>query len=206
MRPREKRYLFMITSLASGILIYLFVDSSDVFAEGGPSPGRKLWDNVMLWVNFGILVFVFLKFAKQPLMAYLGSVRKKIEENLSTLNEEIRGAKSILASESDKLEGIDQQLNEIRERIIEIAKTEKESIIESGKITAEKMIENARAYSAHRLALAKKTLSDELVDMAVSMAEEKLIKAVSQEDTDRIFTQFVKDLETSEGMLEKKLG
>ncbi|MCJ7593295.1 MAG: ATP synthase F0 subunit B, partial [Desulfobacterales bacterium] len=174
MRLREKRYFFMITSLVSGILIYLLVDSSDVFAEGGPSPGRKLWDSVMLWVNFGILIFVFLKFARKPLMAYLGGVRKKIEENLNTVNEESRGAKSLLSSESDKLAGIDQQLKEIRESIIEIAKAEKESLIESGKMTGEKMIENARAYASHRLASAKKAVSDELVDMAISMAEEKL--------------------------------
>ncbi|MCJ7595248.1 MAG: ATP synthase F0 subunit B, partial [Desulfobacterales bacterium] len=148
----------------------------------------------------------FLKFARKPLMAYLGGVRKKIEENLNTVNEESRGAKSLLSSESDKLAGIDQQLTEIRERIIEIAKAEKESLIESGKMTGEKMIENARAYASHRLASAKKAVSDELVDMAISMAEEKLRKAISKEDSDRFFTQFVKDLETSEGLLEKKFG
>ena len=204
MRLRQKRSLFVIGSLAFGVLIYLLIDPRTVLAEGGSGSGRKLWDSIMLWVNFGILVFLFLKFARKPLMAYLRGVRQKIEENLGAIHKEVGGAKSLLASESEKLKGIDQQLNEIRERIIEIARAEKEQIIENGKITAEKMIENARAYAAHRLALAKKAVSDELVDMAVSLAEEKLRKAISEEDADNLFAQFVGDLETSQGLIEKK--
>ncbi|MFH1123388.1 MAG: ATP synthase F0 subunit B [Pseudomonadota bacterium] len=206
MRIQDKRYLLMMSSQALWIVAYLLFDAGDAFAEGDPSPGRKLWDNIMLWVNFGILAFFFMKYARKPLLAYLRNVRNKIEKNLGAINEQVTSAKSVLASESERLKGIDQQLKEIRERILEIGRQEKEKIIESGRSAAERMIENARAYASHRLASAKKAVSDELVDMAISMAEEKLRKAISNEDSDRLFTRFVKDLETSEGLLEKKLG
>ena len=206
MNLRESRTLLMMTSLALGVTVCLLLDASDAFAEGGASPGRTLWNNIMLWVNFGILVFFFVRYARKPLMAYLRSVRKKIEENLSGIKEEITGANSLYASESAKLKGIDQDLKAIRERILDIAGEERDWIVESGRIAAERMIENAKSYANHRLAMARNAIADELVDEAISLAEEKLRKGLSEDDNQRLIARFIKDLETSEGLLGRKEG
>jgi F-type H+-transporting ATPase subunit b len=186
--------------------VWLLLSPHEAFAEDGAGLGRKLWDNIMLWVNFGILVFFFVKYAKKPLMTYLRGVRKKIEENLASINAQMQHAKSLMAVETSKLEGIDQEIKETRERFLEMGRLEKEKIIESGRITAEKMIEDAQAYANYKLATARKEISDELVDMAISMVEDKLMKEVSQEDSDRLVVQFMTDLESSKEHLRKKIG
>ena len=193
-------------ALVLGLVAVVLLAPLDAFAEEGISPGRKLWNNVMLWVNFGIMAFIFIRYARKPLMDYLHTVRKKIEGNLRDVDVQMAEAKSAMSAEDAKLKGIDEEIREIHERILEMAKSEKEKIIESGKLTAEKMVENAKAYAEYRLAMARKAIFDEMVDLAVSMAEETLKKGISQEDSDRLFADFVNHLERSRPRLSEKIG
>ena len=78
-----------------------------------------------------------------------------------------------------------------------MAKREKDKIIEDAKTAAEKMIENAKRYYDYRMAFAKKTLSDEMVDIAISMVEERLSKEISEEDNEKLINKFFTDLQTS---------
>jgi F-type H+-transporting ATPase subunit b len=200
-RPRYDAVFY----IAAGVALFIFMDSHDALAEGGTSSGRRLWNNIMLWVNFGILAFFFIKYAKRPLLDYLRSVREKIEENLNTINHDVQMAKASMEAEHEKLQGIEDHLEEMKVRITEIGRTEKERIIESGKTAAQEMIENAKAYANYKLALAKKKISDELVDAAVSMAAERLKKGISQEDSDQLVAKFFEDLETSKERLRRKM-
>lgn len=192
--------------VAACVAFYIFTGAHDAFADDGPSAGRRLWNNIMLWVNFGILVFFFMKYAKKPLLDYLRSVREKIEENLNTLNHEVRTARSSMEAENKKLQEIEDHLEEIKTRITEIGLAEKEKIIETGKATAQEMIENAKAYANYKLSLARKRISDELVDTAVSMAGESLAKGISPEDSDKLVANFFTDLETSKERLRKRIS
>jgi F-type H+-transporting ATPase subunit b len=194
-----------VLCVALGVALFVFIDFHEAFADGGTSSGRRLWNNLMLWVNFGILAFFFMKYAKKPLLDYLRSVREKIEESLNTINHDVQVAKSSMEAEQEKLQGIEDHLEAIKARITEIGRAEKERIIESGKATAQEMIENAKAYANYKLALAKKKISDEMVDTAVSMAAERLRKGISQEDSDQLVAKFFTDIETSKERLRKKI-
>jgi len=205
LRRRKPRYDAVLW-VAVGVALFIFMGSHDAFADGGTSSGRRLWNNIMLWVNFGILAFFFMKYAKKPLLNYLRSVREKIEENLNTINHDVQTARSSMDAEKKKLQEIEDHLEEIKARITEIGRAEKERIIESGKVTAQEMIENAKAYANYKLAVAKKRISDEMVDTAVSMAAERLRKGISQEDSDQLVAKFFTDLETSKKRLRKKIA
>jgi len=190
---RGKKYILIISFAA---VTYLHFFCPDSFAAEESSSGRRIWDNIMLFVNFAILVFLFLKFAKKPLIGYLRGVRDKIKNELDTINGRFNDVKSTLDEEANKLKDIDQRIKEIQENAREIAKREKDKIIEDAKIAAEKMIENAKRYHNYRMALAKKALSDEMVDVAISMVEEKLTKKISEEDNEKLINKFFTDLQT----------
>ena len=192
-------------SLVMVLIASFWLDPLEAFAEEGIGSGRKLWNNIMLWVNFGIMVFIFIRYAKKPLMDYLHSVRKKIEGSLKEVDAQMASAKSVMTAEDAKLKGIDEEIRLIHERMLEMGRAEKEKIIESGRVTAEKMIENAKAYAEYRLAVARKVIFDEMVDLAVSMAEEKLKEGISQEDSDRLFADFLHHLEMSRPRLSEKV-
>ncbi|MEJ2724454.1 MAG: ATP synthase F0 subunit B [Deltaproteobacteria bacterium] len=205
MKLKNLRYEAAFYVLA-GVMLYILIGSQEALADTGISSGRRIWNNIMLWVNFGILAFLFVKYAKKPLMGYLRSVKQKVEENLNTINREVQTAKTSMEAENRKLQEIEEHLEEIKARITEIGQAERERIVESGRTMAQEMIENAKAYANYRLSRAKKKISDELVDNAVSMAAETLRKGISQEDSDKLVAKFFTDLEASKKRLRKKIS
>ena len=166
-------------------------------ADGASGSGRKIWDNIMLWVNFGILVFLFIRFARKPLMDFLHSTRNKIREDLDKVKESLNGAKTIRDEEIAKTKDLESLLEDVRKSILDMGKREKEEIIRQGQAAAEKMIQEAREYAAHRVALAKKKLSDDMVDRAITIAEKGLREGLSNEDHDKLIDRFVQDLSSS---------
>lgn len=194
MSKTERRALFLpllFAGLAAGQFLYFVPDA---FGAEGVSTGRKIWDNVMLFINFGILVFLFIKFARKPLMNFLRGARTKISEELDKINNEKEEKKSGRDAEAEKLQGIDVHLEKIRANFIEMGEREKDRIIEEGRISAEKMIQDARDYAAYRIELARKALSDEMVDMAITLVKEKLEKGVTDKDNDYLINEFVAGL------------
>jgi F-type H+-transporting ATPase subunit b len=188
--------------ILTGLLLFIAVIfsllySSDALAAEGLTPSRRLWDDIMLVVNFLILVFFFIRYARKPLMDYLRGERRKMEENLNAIDGRLNEVRSVIGEETDKLKGIDKHIKEIQDRVMEMASREKNEIIEQAKIAAQKMIQDAKVYADYRVAKAKKALSDEMVDIALSVAEERLVKAISEEDSERLTEQFIRNLGTS---------
>ncbi|MBN2034978.1 MAG: ATP synthase F0 subunit B [Deltaproteobacteria bacterium] len=196
MKENKTRWFFFVFLIFcfAGLLV---IDCSFAFAQEAMPAWRKVWNNVMLFLNFGILVFVFMKYARKPLVDLLRNMCRKIEETLNTTDRQVKEAQARLDAEKAKLQAIDRHLEEIQERILKIAQTEKERIVEHGRISAQRMIENAGDYANYRLAMEKKALSDELAELAVSIAAEKLSGEISAQDNDRLIQNFLSGLETS---------
>lgn len=185
-----KKYRLII-SLPFVAMIFLLLFWTNAFAAQEITSARRLWDNVMLWVNFGILVFVFYRFAKKPLMNFLRGIGSGIENDLTTVDNQVKDVKSSMTTEAKKLENIGKELEEIKESILEMGRRERDSIIEQGKITAKKMILDAKDYSKYQIRKARKDLSDEMVDIAISMVEKQVIKGITRNDNDKIVDEFI---------------
>jgi F-type H+-transporting ATPase subunit b len=198
---KRKNHALLIL-LFSGVMACTVFQCPYAFGAGELSPVRRLWDNVMLWVNFGILAFLFFRYAKKPLMDYLRGVRQDIEKQMDAISVDYNNVKIVMDEEAKKFNEIDQRLAEIRENVLNMGRREKEKIIEQGKIAAEKMIQDAKKYSRYKMAMAKKALSYEMIDLAISMAEENIAKRISEEDNEEIINHFLTDL----GALRRHFG
>lgn len=175
---------------------------SDAFGMEETGTGRKLWNGIMLWVNFGILVFLFNKYGKKPLMDFLDHEREKIKETLDAVTTQLDEARTMMDAEVEKLNGMDEHLEELRKTIVELGQREKERLVEVAKSTADQMIEDAEKESGYRLAAAKKALNDEMVDIAVSIVEKRLARGLTPEDNKKLVNEFIADLETSKSQLQ----
>jgi F-type H+-transporting ATPase subunit b len=131
---------------------------------------------------------------------------RKIEETLNTTGHQLREAEARLDEEKAKLEAIEEHLEAIQSRILQIAQAEKEGIIQHGRLSAERMIENAGSYANYRINVARKALSDELVEMAVAMAKERLARGVSAQDDDRLIENFLSRFGGVQKALQLALG
>ena len=184
----NRQLLVKLLSLSALTLIVLLC--TDVFAMEEASKGRKIWDNIMLWINFGILVFVFIKFGKKPLMAFLHGEKNKIETSISTVDGQLQEARSLMEEEAVKLESMDEHLKSVLKNILELGEKEKDSIISKAKATSAKMLEDAEKDSQYQLEIAKNSFKEEMLEMAVSLSVEKLKKELTSKDDEIIVEQF----------------
>jgi len=192
----KRRLPLLFLSVA---LLALWVCSgSDAFAMQNISEGRKLWDNIMLWVNFGILVFLFLRYGKKPLMGFLAGERERTEKTLKAVDSQVSEARMKLEAEEEKLRHLDGHLQDARKTILEVGQMEKEKVLEMARRTADQMMEDARRETEYRLAAARKALKDEIVDLAVSIVEKELEAGFSPEENTRLLDRFLSDLNTLE--------
>ncbi|MFC1821690.1 hypothetical protein ACFL9T_03220 [Thermodesulfobacteriota bacterium] len=172
--------------------------ASDAFAADELSKGRIIWNNIMLWVNFGILVFFFMKYAKKPLINFLTGEKEKVESELNNVNTQLAQAKSIMEAEAENLKNIEGRLQDIRENIIGMAQREKEKLLHEAKLAADQMIDDANKESRYKLTLAKKMINDEMVDIAVSMVEDRLKKGISVKENSELVNQFISGLDAED--------
>lgn len=179
------------------VFVYIALSGSDAIAVESVSRGRVIWNNIMMWVNFGILVFLFIKFGKKPLVDFLRGERQKIGKRIEEIEEKVKKARSLMEEESDRLKNMDENIIQIREQIIELGNREKENIIEKAKITAALMIENAKKEAQYRVEVAKKHFSEEMLDIAISKAVEQLKHGLDQEDNEKIVSNFSGELNTA---------
>jgi F-type H+-transporting ATPase subunit b len=192
-----KRKWFLPFCLCVGAAIPLLLPSPEAVASEGPTAGRKIWDNIMLWVNFGILVFFFFRYAKKPLTNLLRAKRSEIEKDLNQIESQHSEVKALRDNESERLSGLENRLDEIKSVIIDMGTKEREQIIADAHAAAEKMIRSAKAYADYRLALARKALSDELADLAISLVEKKINNVITEDDEDRLLNQFIANVSDS---------
>ena len=128
----------LIVSLVLGFMAWTALGVPEVLAEGdGPTASRKIWDNILLWVNFGILVFFFMKYARKPLFDYLGAVRSKIQQDMHEVKTQLADAKAQMDAEAEKMREVNRLIEEIRKAITEIGKNDKKKIIEEAEVLAE---------------------------------------------------------------------
>ncbi|MBL7211500.1 MAG: ATP synthase F0 subunit B [Desulfobacteraceae bacterium] len=191
----------LIGGLFLGTVICFLLDSPDAFAAEALSAGRKVWNIVLMWVNFGILVFLFIKYGKKPLMDFLLGVKTEVQEELSEVGNQFNKAKSLADVEQEKLDNIGASIDKIRESILELGRREREKIIEEGKLAAQKIIEKAENYSRYRMDLARKTLANEMVDVAFSMVQDNLKKGISEKENENLVNQFVNELKGTKRLL-----
>ncbi len=191
---RNNRKLIFLTFCVGACCAFF---CSDLSAAEKATQGRKIYDTVMLWVNFSILVVIFVKYARKPLMEALRGVVDKIAGELNDIKQQRLENEKYLVAEESKIKDIQSHLDEIQTRIIEMGEKEKAAIIEQAKAAAEKMITDAEAYARHQIEKARKELTDEMVDIAISMVEENLAKEISQEDDDKLINEFLVDLDTT---------
>ncbi len=173
------------------ISLLILLSPPDLLAQEGPGQGRKIYDTVMLWVNFGILVFVFMKYGKPALMNFLYGERNKVEKALQEIEEDINASRKSVEEESKNLEGIDEYLQQIKEDILDMGEREKARILEEARSNAAQMIKDAENELGLKMEEARRTLNDSLVDEAVDMARQKLAKAFTEQDNEKQIQGFV---------------
>jgi F-type H+-transporting ATPase subunit b len=158
-------------------------------AEGGD--WRPTYDLIMRWVNFLILVFVIAKFARTPLRNFLSGQKDTITREIQAMEESRQAAQARISEIKLQLEEISGRMEKMKARIVTQGERRKQEIIETAQRESRIMLDSAKVKIAGRMNTAKQTIRDEMVDIAVQLAMQKLPGEITATDNDGFLDHYL---------------
>lgn len=182
--------LWICAGLLAGILS-LHLLSIDGYAAEGSSNWRPIYDLIMRWINFGIIVFVVYKYARKPFMNFLRGRKEKVAEEIEALQTRKEEMIARISQTQKDIEESDIRFKKLKDRIIQQGERKKAEIIESAQNQSKMMLEDAKRRIGTHFLNVKNELRAELIDSAMDMALERLPKEITPEDNDKFTRLFL---------------
>ena len=173
------------------VLLGIHLLGTEASAADSSANWRPVFDLVMRWLNFAIIVFVLIKYGRRPIKDFLLSQREevareieRIEEKKEEANKKIQDAAKMLADSEVRFAGI-------KKRIIQEGETIKQKLIEDAQNESKILLESTKKKIESQLLDAKRAFKSELVDTAISLAMKRLPDEITTEDNQNFTNQFL---------------
>ena len=178
--------------------LYITLHSSPVFASGGAeeAPKSLLAAYTPAILNFLILValLVFMM-KKMDIKGYFRKRTELLEQSLKEAREAKELAQKGLAQIEERLKVMDKELEEILSAAKESGEREKARIVEEGARLKERILEQTRNNIDFEVKMAKETIKEEAVGIAMELAEKKLKDRLTKEEQVRLLEESLLKIE-----------
>jgi F-type H+-transporting ATPase subunit b len=189
-----KKYLnskFFIAFFGFLLLFATVIASSALGAEEQTPGWRSTYDTVMLWVNFGILAFVIVKFGRKPLINFLYGQKESLEKEINRLENSKKEVGDKIEEMLKTLDESESRFEEMKQKIIERGEKRRSEIIEDAKRQSRTLLESTKRKAENRIRQARDKLKSDMVDRAIEIALEKLPAEITAEDNQKMVGQFL---------------
>ena len=176
--------------IIAGILSLHFL-GHEAFAAEKASSWRPIYDLILRWINFGIIVFLLVKYAKTPLMNFLRGQKEKLAREIKRLENKKQG---ISANIEETLKTIDEsevRFAELKERIVRQGEKKKEAIIQTAQKQSKMMLEDAKRRIDTYFIQAKNKFRAEMIDKTIDLAMERLPNEITAEDNEKLTIEYL---------------
>lgn len=173
-----------------GLPLVLFLFSGTALAAETSGNWRPTYDLVMKWVNFFILVFIIVKYARRPLKNFLADRKEDLQKEIQHLEEEKAGIADQVSRAMKSLEDSAETLAALKARILREGEAERERLIREAQVQARLMLDGSARKVENQLRRAKDAMVAEIVDAAVALALQKLPEMITPEDQQRWIDRF----------------
>ena len=152
---------------------------------------RSIFDLVMRWVNFAILAFILIKYAKTPLKNFLGEKRQEIARQINTIEQEKETAEHKIKETLKVLEDSKIRFAKMKQRISEDGEKKKQEIITEARQESQILMESTHKKIDNQFLEAQKALKSEMAEMAINLAVERLPAEITEEDNQKWVNAFI---------------
>ena len=180
-----------IGGLMVALLISIHLLGTEASAADNSGNWRPVFDLVMRWLNFGIIVFIIVKYARTPIKDFLLSRREEVAREIEIVEHKKKEAEEKIQAANKLLNESEIRFAKIKERIIQEGEKNKQKIIEDAQQESKILLETTKKRLENQLIDAKLAFQSELVDMAVSIAAERLPNEITIEDNQKFTSQFI---------------
>ena len=177
--------------LAAALIVMLFLATPAVAADG---QWRPIYDKVMLYVNFFILVFILVKYGRKPLMNFLQGQKDEVADQIHRLQKQKNALEAKIKKALSMIEASNVRFEQIKSRIIQDGERAKQEIIENAREQSKNIIENEKLKATNQITQAKGQFMSELVDEASALAQKKLPSEITGSDHDKLLDLFISNI------------
>jgi len=159
--------------------------------HGGSLSKAKLMDLFWRVLNFAVLVVILVKFAAKPIANGLSGRQKAITEEIQGLEARRDAAEASYKEFTAKLASVEKDIDGIVERAVAQAEIEKAKIIENAEKAAADIQRQAEMAIQNEITVARRNLKNEIADGATLMAEELIVKNLTDDDQVKIIEDYL---------------
>ncbi|MBW1969612.1 MAG: ATP synthase F0 subunit B [Deltaproteobacteria bacterium] len=173
------------------VVLSLHFLGHDAFAAENSSNWRPMYDLILRYINFGIIVFLIIKYGKTPIMNFLRGQKEKLAKEIKRLEDEKEDVASQVKEMIKTIDESEERFEELKERIVQQGEKKKVAIIQTAQAQSESMIVNAKQRIESHFLQAKNDFRAELIDNAIDLALERFPKEMSPEDNENFTRDFL---------------
>lgn len=176
--------------IIAGILSLHFL-GHEAFAAEKVSSWRPIYDLILRWINFGIIVFLLVKYAKTPLMNFLRGQKEKLAREIKRLENKQQGVSANIEETLKTIDESEVRFAELKERVVRQGEKKKEAIIQTAQKQSKMMLEDAKRRIDTYFIQAKNKFRAEMIDMAIDLAIERIPKEITAEDNEKLTIEYI---------------
>lgn len=189
-----KRIYNLFISCFIFLSLFLHFSSTYLLAAENGNSWRPVYDDVLMWINFGIILFLIIKFVKKPLLDFLQGCKNDISTEIDELDQKKEKTIAEIEETNKKIEKSNIQLVELKEKIIKQGKNEKLKIIKKADEQSAIMLNSAKQKADNYIKEAKRTFRSELIDAAFNMAKKTIPEKIIQEDNEQLLKDYISSI------------
>jgi len=144
--------------------------------------------------NVAVVVGVLVWVGRKPLAEFFKERTQSIREQLEEAQQARQEAEAKLAEMRDRMRNLDEELKEIRSAAEREADAEYQRLVAEAERDAEKVVARARQEIDGMIRAAHIELKSHAAELSVRLAEEKIREEITDQDRERIFGRFVREL------------
>ena len=173
------------------VVLSLHVLGHDAFAAEKSSNWRPIYDLILRYINFGIIVFVIIKYGKTPIMNFLRGQKEKLAKEIKQLEDKKEDVASQVKEMIKTIDESEDRFEELKERIVLQGEKKKADIIQTAQEQSKSMLVDSRRRIESHFLQAKNEFRAELIDKAIDLALERFPKEMTPEDNEKFTRKFL---------------
>jgi F-type H+-transporting ATPase subunit b len=166
-------------------------DDAHGASHGSSLSAEKLKDLGWRIVNFIALMIILVKFGAKPIGNSLSNRRKAIKDEIDDLEAKRDSAEASYKEFQEKLAGAEGEIAKVVERAVAQAEVEKTKILEKAEQAAADLKRSAEQAVQNEITVARKMLKNEVADQAAIIAEELIVKNLTDDDQVKIVENYL---------------
>jgi ATP synthase F0 subunit b len=162
--------------------------------EGGEHAGGGVLSIVAKLFNFALLAGGLVYFLRTPVATYLETRGTQIRQDLVAAEQMRTAATSQLEEIRRQLESLPAELDALRKQGAEDVRAERERIAQAAAAERERLLVQTRREIEMRLRVARRELLEHAAELAVSVAQTRITRAITPDDQLRLIDRYATQL------------